>query len=167
MATQDDAGGEATLPRPPTVEDLKRICQRLNERGVRYLLVGGMAMNYYGYARMTHDIDFVVDPTPETVEKIKDALSILPDNAAAEIEPGELNTYQVIRVADEIVIDLITHIGDVTVETAGEATLANLDGVLIPIANIDTMIKTKMGLREKDKEDLRFLLLLKRSTPEK
>jgi len=66
--------------------------------------------------------------------------------------------YIVVRVADEIVIDLIGKIGDVDISSAGSETY-EVDGLKIFVADLDTLIKTKQGLREKDKEDLSFLLL--------
>lgn len=60
----------------------------------------------------------------------------------------------------------IGKIGDVTTENA-ETILADIDGVLIPFADLDTLIETKQGLRAKDADDLRFLLLLKQSRERK
>ena len=42
------------------------IC-RLNRSGVSYLLTGAMASNYWGMPRTTHDLDFVVQLSAETI----------------------------------------------------------------------------------------------------
>lgn len=110
---------------------------------------------------MTHDIDLLIDTSPRNLEKIKKALSFLPDNAIKEVEPEDVQNYTVVRVADEIVIDLIGKIGDVDVYNAG-TEMYEIDGVKVVVADLDTLIKTKQGLREKDKADLDFLLLKKR-----
>lgn len=39
---------------------LKRVVHALNDEGVEFLLIGGMAVNYYGYTRSTADIDFML-----------------------------------------------------------------------------------------------------------
>lgn len=55
---------EQTLP-----EDFKEFLKLLNENGVEYLLVGGYAVGYHGYARATADIDIWIGVSPENAEK--------------------------------------------------------------------------------------------------
>jgi hypothetical protein len=43
-------------------KSLRRITQRLNEMGVPYAIVGGMAMFIHGYRRFTEDVDILVTP---------------------------------------------------------------------------------------------------------
>lgn len=57
--------------RPPALEDLLQICLALNEQGVRYLLLGGMAIIEYGLARLTQDIDFLVAADEANVQLLK------------------------------------------------------------------------------------------------
>jgi hypothetical protein len=42
------------------LEVLRDVSQRLESRGVAYMLTGSMAMNYYAQPRMTRDIDLIV-----------------------------------------------------------------------------------------------------------
>jgi len=114
-------------------------------------------MNYHGFPRATIDIDLLVDPSDENISKIKNALSCLPDNAAKEVSPDDVKKYEVVRVADEIVIDLLKKACDITYEKAG-IEYFEFKGTRIPIADISTMIKTKQGIRPRDKEDLSFLM---------
>lgn len=159
MVAENDVGQE-TYSRPPAREDIKKICRALNEKGVEYILVGGLAMNFYGLTRMTHDIDLLIDASPENVSKVIDALSILPDKAVQEVRLSDIKRYTVVRVADEVVIDLIGKIGDVTTKNA-KIKEFQAEGVKVPVADIETMIKTKQGYREKDKEDLAYLRMKK------
>ncbi|WP_165847832.1 nucleotidyl transferase AbiEii/AbiGii toxin family protein [Ammonifex thiophilus] len=156
-----DAAGGSSRSRPPTKEDLKEICRRFRELGVRYVLVGGLAVNFHGRPRMTHDIDFLVDPSPENIQKLKQALLVLPDKAAEDLRPDDLEKYGVVRVVDEVVVDLIARIGDVEIDNAGTVVF-DLEGEPVVVADLDTLIKTKQGLREQDKGDLFFLLSKKR-----
>jgi hypothetical protein len=41
---------------------LQRITRRLDELGISYALVGGMAMFFHGYRRFTEDVDLLVTP---------------------------------------------------------------------------------------------------------
>jgi len=121
------------------------------------VLVGGLAVNFHGRPRMTHDIDFLVDPSPENVRKLKQALLVLPDRAAKDLRPDDLEKHGVVRVVDEIVVDLIARIGDVEIDDAGTVVF-DLEGEPVVVADLDTLIKTKQRLREQDRNDLFFLL---------
>ncbi len=49
----------------------------LNRGGVRYLVAGGLAVNAHGYTRATHDIDLVVQLSPENAAAAMQALAEL------------------------------------------------------------------------------------------
>ncbi|MGQ9533234.1 MAG: nucleotidyl transferase AbiEii/AbiGii toxin family protein [Desulfotomaculales bacterium] len=157
---REDAGGGRPFSRPAELGDLREVCRHLNEQGVRYVLVGGWAVAFHGRRRATDDIDLLVDPAPENVERLRKALSYLPDRAVLDVGLGDVACYTVVRVADEIVIDLMGRIGDVTCENAGKI-VADLEGVQVPVADLDTLIATKGGLRPQDRADLEFLLARK------
>lgn len=53
-------------------EEFKRLVSQLEEQGVRYALVGGVAMAFYTEPRFTRDIDLLVDP--EDFDKTKGIL---------------------------------------------------------------------------------------------
>ncbi len=55
----------ATIPLPP---DFKEFLKLLNSHNVKYLLIGGYAVNYYGYARATADMDIWVGISPENAD---------------------------------------------------------------------------------------------------
>ena len=153
----DDADDRAYV-RAPTLEDLARICAALNASGARYVLIGGFAVISHGSVRTTKDIDLLVDPAPENVARIKAALSILEDNAAAEIADGDVAAYTVVRVADEVMIDLLGKACDVTYEdAAGDAEILEVQGVPIPRASKRTLLLTKRTIRPSDEIDRRFL----------
>src|SRR5437868_8524140 len=60
-----------TIPLLPDFLDLLKF---LNEAKVEYLIVGGMAVNYYGYHRSTGDLDLWVAVTPDNQERLATAL---------------------------------------------------------------------------------------------
>jgi predicted nucleotidyltransferase len=144
--------------RPPTLDDLRRICSSLEEQGARYVLIGGFAVILHGGERTTKDIDLLVDADPENVERVKRALSILEDNAAAEIEPGDLERYTVVRVADEVMVDLLASACGVTWEDAHRsAKRIDLVGVSLVLADVETLIRTKQTVRPSDAADRAWL----------
>ena len=102
-----DAGDDAPLARAPEPEDLAHICRALNEVGARYLLIGGFAVIAHGASRFTKDIDLLIDDAPDNVERVKRGLAVLADNAVADVKADDVQTYGVVRVVDEVIVDLM------------------------------------------------------------
>lgn len=46
------------------------VARELNDAGVSYIVVGGLAVNAHGYGRMTRDLDLVVRLSPESVQAL-------------------------------------------------------------------------------------------------
>ena len=146
-------------PREPTVEDLRDLCRELNRSGARYLVVGGFAVRAAGYNRRTMDVDLMVARDPQNEARVYAALSTLPDNAVRELQPGDLQRYNVIRVADEVLVDLMSSAGGIEYEEAArDVAMHQVDGVPIPFASPRLLWRMKAGThREKDAADLVFL----------
>ena len=155
----DDHPSDALEAREPTVEDLRNLCRELNQRGAKYVVVGGFAIRAANYLRSTMDIDLIVAADPENEARVFAALCTLPDQAALQLEPGELMRYNVIRVADEIVVDLMRSAGGIEyAEAASQVVVRDVDGVLIPFASPRLLWRMKVVTgREKDAPDLVFL----------
>jgi hypothetical protein len=64
------AGSSNDSTRPPSLDDLLLICTSLDVKHVRSIVIGGLAMFEYGLARMTEDVDLLVDSLPENVTRI-------------------------------------------------------------------------------------------------
>ena len=54
-----------------------RLFETLETEGVRYLVVGGLAMVLYGAPRFTADVDLMVDLSPQNLTRLKNALEKL------------------------------------------------------------------------------------------
>lgn len=144
--------------RPPTIKDLVDLCRELNVRGAKYIIIGGTAMLELGFVRATEDIDLLVDASLDNEKRIFDALATLPDQAVLELQAGDLEQYQVIRVADEITVDLMAKACGVDfAEAQTEIRIVELQGVKIPFATAELMLKLKQSVREKDVMDRNYL----------
>lgn len=157
-----DHPSEELEAREPTVEDLVDLCRRLNDAGARYLVIGGFAIRAAGYDRRTMDIDLLVETTRENEARVLSAVSELPDHAARELQPGEIAQYVVVRVADEIVVDLMRSAAGIEyAEAARDAVEYDVDGVTIPFASPRLLWRMKRNTgRDKDAGDLHFLRLV-------
>lgn len=151
-------GPEAEAPRLPVQDDLVRLCRELNRQGARYVVVGGFAVIQHGFLRATEDIDLLVEGSPENQAKVKKALEILPDQAVRELGDDDLRDWVVVRVADEVVVDLMQSACGIDYEgaRAGIQTV-EIQGVPIPFASPPLLLRMKQTHREKDAPDREFL----------
>lgn len=144
--------------RAPEPADLARICRALNEAGARYVLIGGFAVIAHGASRFTKDIDLLVDDSPANVALVKLGLGVLADNAVAEVNVGDVREFVVVRVADEIVVDLMGRACGLSYgDVAADAESRIIEGVTIPIASPAMLIRTKDTFRPQDEIDRGFL----------
>ena len=102
----DDAH-DGPYAREPQIEDLVRLCRALNDAAARYILIGGFPVIAHGGARTTKDIDLLIDASPENVARVKLALRVLEDHAVDDVADTDVARYAVVRVADEIVVNLM------------------------------------------------------------
>ena len=156
MAPADD---DQTLEaRAPRLSDLVALCRHLNDEGARYLVIGGMAVIQAGFPRATGDIDLLIDASADNQERVRRALLQLPDQAVRDMAIGDLDAYVVVRVADEFVVDLMKAACGITfAEAIPEADLVELEGVRIPFASPELLLRMKDTYRDKDKLDRAFL----------
>ncbi len=153
-----DQDAEIPEVRPPTIDDVRRVCRALEDAGARYVLIGGFAVILHGGHRTTKDIDLLVDPTPDNVARLKQALSVLEDDAAREIGLEDLQKYSVVRVADEVMVDLLaTACGVTWSEAHSSAQRIDVDGTPVIVADRKTLIRTKQTIRPSDAADRAWL----------
>lgn len=156
----DDAH-DGSHAREPQLDDLVRLAQALNTHHVRYVLIGGFAVIAHGGARTTKDIDLLIDASAENVSRVREALQILEDKAVNEVADDDVARYSVVRVADEIVIDLMAKACGVDYDEARrDAMELTFGGVTIPVASPETLIRSKNTIRPSDAADRQFLQVL-------
>jgi hypothetical protein len=156
--TASSPGSSQEEPRPPRRTDLSLICAELNRLGARYIVVGGFAIIEAGFPRLTGDIDLLVDTAPENERRVFEALRILPDQAVLQLDAGDVERFTVVRVADEVVVDLMKNsCGVEYAEAAADAVHREIEGVRIPFASPQMLWRMKQTVREKDIPDRVFL----------
>ncbi len=147
------------LTRPPDERDLVALARELNRLGARYLVIGGVAINRLGFIRATEDIDLLIERELSNQILVKRAMEILPDKAILELADEDLAQWVVVRVNDEITVDLMTEASGIDYSQARESIdWVELDDVSIPFANAELMLLFKSrSHRDKDVLDRRFL----------
>lgn len=151
-------GAEVEAPRSPNEDDLLTLCRALNAEGAKYIVVGGMAILRLGFVRATEDVDLLVEGSVENIQKVRRGLEVLPDQAVLELTIEDLRTFEVVRVADEILVDLMLSTCGIRYEEAEpEIEWVNVDGTEIPFASAKLLLRMKQTVREKDDQDRFFL----------
>jgi len=137
------------------------LCAELNRLGARYIVVGGFAVIEAGFPRLTGDIDLLIEPSRGNEALVFEALRSLPDRAVDQLEPGDVAKYTVVRIGDEIVVDLMQSSCGVTYDDAiRDVNHREVEGVRIPFASIGALWRMKQTVREKDIPDRLFLARL-------
>jgi len=157
-------------------KDVREFLKLLAAHKVKYIIVGGEAVIYHGYARLTGDVDFFFEPSKQNARKLYEALKQF---WAGEI-PG-IRTFEELMEIGLILqfgvppnrIDLINQISGVTFRDAWEnKTIDSIEsaGEEIPIyfIGLEELIKNKKAIgRPKDMEDLKYLRGVKKLRKEK
>ena len=147
----------------PVQDPLLKVCSLLNRHRARYLVVGGHALILHGLVRTTEDIDILIDEGEDNYRLVIAALSELEDHAAAELTPQDLADNVVVKVADEIEVDVSRRAWTVQyAEAIVHAASVVLDGVRVPYVGLGDLIKSKTTYREKDRLDIEQLRRLAR-----
>ena len=140
--------------RPATLDDLKQVLAALHAEHADYLLIGGYALIAHGFARATVDIDLLVPARREAAAPIRRALLVLPDKAAAAVAPEWFEEGEGIRVADDVVVDLVFRTCGETYDSLRRfEEVFELDGVPVRTVNLEGLLRTKQSARGQDVTD--------------
>jgi predicted nucleotidyltransferase len=137
-----------------------RILRGLNEAGVRYVLIGGIALVRHGVVRATRDVDAVFDPDPENVGRIRSLVeewgATRPDGSPLPKE--DLSSERSIHLAIPAgEVDLVSErvAGIAFADLLARADVRKVDGVQAPICSLADLVAMKRAVgRERDLADL-------------
>jgi hypothetical protein len=151
--------GRASFAFPMSEEaPLLRVCSLLNRYYAKYLIVGARACWLHGYVRATADVDILIPEDLENHARVIAALSELEDRAAAELTPHDFVENIVIKIADEVEVDVSTRAWTVSYADAIVTALKiTIEGVEVPYVDLQTLIRSKSTQREQDKVDIQRL----------
>ena len=147
--------------------DVQELIRLFHEHSVRFLLVGGEAVIYHGYPRLTGDVDFWWEQTLDNAARLFTALGEFWGGAV----PGILSAKDLSNPGVVVQfgrpphrIDLLSAIDGVTFaeawpEHVEEALVPDTGApVPLPIIGLDQLIKNKRAsARHKDLDDVEHL----------
>jgi hypothetical protein len=157
------------------LNSFEAIARVLNQASVRYLVVGGLAVNAHGYLRFTKDVDLVVQLIPDNVTRALDALATLGYRPLAPVTANQFSDratregwirdkgMQVLQLWSndhmETSVDIFVYEPFEFDDEYTNALIKPLNGSIdVRFVSIPTLIKMKEAAgREQDKIDIEHL----------
>jgi nucleotidyltransferase AbiEii toxin of type IV toxin-antitoxin system len=140
-------------------EILKRVLAALEARGVRYAIIGAVALNLHGLARSTEDLDIFVEPDADNIERLKLALhDAIDDPDIDEITAvdllGEYPAVQYVPPEGAFHLDILTRLGDAFRFGDLETERVAYEDLLVTAVTPRMLYRMKRGtVRPKDAAD--------------
>ncbi len=126
-------------------KDFREFIELLNEHKVKYLVIGGYAVNFHGYPRYTKDIDFWLWMTKENIQNLIEAIRQFGfEDLNLEIEDF-MSPENIIQLGYEPYrINLLVEVDGVNFEECFERrTEAELDGIDVKFLSLQDLITAK------------------------
>ncbi len=138
--------------------DFKELLGSLNSAGVRYLVLGGYAVNHYGYHRATDDLDIWIATDPANAEKVSLALQVFGGFPASKVKPSMFQEKGKVFIfgREPVRVDILTGPSAVDFETSYlRRNVVEWDGIQVPLISFEDLRTNKRSSgRAKDLADL-------------
>jgi predicted nucleotidyltransferase len=144
---------------------LRELLDRLATAEVRFVIVGGLAVNAWGYVRGTQDVDLVPDPDRDNLDRLATVL----EEAGGRVETAEgrlaaaaIRTF--LAAGDRTLV--ATDLGPVDVLQGlpqippfsyldAEAVAVDLGGTVVRVCSLEALLAMKRASdRPRDRDDL-------------
>lgn len=140
-----------------------RILDDLNRAGIRYVLIGGIALIRHGVVRATRDVDAILAPAPENLERLRTLIeewpATRPDGSpvhADTVVPGRTIHLSTPHGELDLLAERLPPLS--FVELSARAETRRVDGVQAPICSLADLVALKrIAGRERDLVDLHDL----------
>ncbi|MEO5511185.1 MAG: nucleotidyltransferase [Longimicrobiales bacterium] len=161
-----------------TVTSIEAIVRKLNDAGVPFLVVGGLAVVAHGYGRLTQDVDLVIQLDPVTIHRAFDALAAIGYRPIVQVDSAAFaDAEQRRRLIDEKGLTVLNFWSDTHRDTPVDVFVSEpfdfeyeyrnamvqeiADGVPIRVLRLSALIEMKKTAgRLQDLADIEELRLL-------
>ena len=156
----------------------EEILREFQKHKIKYVLVGGIAVNLHGYLRSTADMDILVEMSDGNLGKVVGILKkegyrvkqpVDPMGIADErtrndwIRHKHMKAFNFYKEAEFKEVDIIIESPVSFAEAKKSALRIKIDDTLLPVISIDNLIKMKRGTgRGVDKLDIEELKKIKK-----
>lgn len=152
-------------------DEILNFWKSLNQNSVKYIIVGGFAVNLHGFSRYTADLDLWLQDTPANRKNFRNALKDAGLGDIKEVEtidfvPG----WTSLNLPSGFELDIMTFLKNFE-QSHFEAcyrlaTIAEIHGTLVRFMNIEQLIEAKRAAgRTQDLLDVEELQKIRNSKP--
>ncbi|HWI95341.1 MAG TPA: nucleotidyl transferase AbiEii/AbiGii toxin family protein [Solirubrobacterales bacterium] len=147
---------------------LRKLLERLVEAEISFVLVGGLAVNAWGYLRATRDIDVVPGPDAENLAKLDGVLKDI--GGKVEVDDGLLDSNAIsifLRTGDRTLVatdlgrvDILQGLPQIPSFAAldAQAVDVDMDGLAVRVCSLSHLLEMKRASeRPRDRDDLEAL----------
>ena len=131
----------------------------LNDFGVKYIMVGGVAVNLHGYSRTTKDVDVWIKDTRDNRKLLGLAFNEFGyddiDLEEFQFIPGWTDFYIGSGIVLDILVNMVGMEGYTFDECLKISSIAEIENVPVPFLHINQLIANKKAVnRPKDQIDV-------------
>lgn len=155
------SSGDSLPPSGPTLKTaLQRLVATLDDRSIRYAVIGGIATIQHARVRTTNDVDVIISVpqigTPGLFEALQAAGFTVDVQAnTLELRDDGLTTIRF----DDVLVDLMRPVLPIYAHALDRAIPADLSGQFVRISSAECLIVTKLvAFPPQDQADIKDLL---------
>jgi len=141
--------------------DFRGLLESLNSAGVKYLVLGGYAVIFYGYERVTKDLDIWISIDPANAQKVADTLQEYAgfNNQQANQSMFKKKGKVFVIGREPVRVDILTNVSALSFDNCyARRQVVEWDGVKVPLISFEDLRHNKKASgRAKDLADLENL----------
>lgn len=156
----------------------EKIFKEFNKAKIKYLVVGGVAVNLYGYMRYTGDLDILLLLDKDNLEKTEKIMKKLGYGMRLPVDIKALSDEKLVKkwlkeknmtaysffppVGNPIMLDILVEESLRFEKVVKNRVLRKMNKLIVPVVSIQDLIKMKRRAnREQDYTDIKYLIKLK------
>ena len=151
------------------LDEHQTLFANLIDAGVEFLIIGGYAVNFYGYNRVTGDVDLWIKPDNSNRDRLIGVLSSMGFNESGLEKLKEVDftgTFVFTIWEEPYKVDFLTRIsGAIFHDVYSRKNMTEIGGLRLPFISFGDLVASKMStnrLRDKaDVEELQKIASLK------
>ena len=141
------------------LDQLQSVFASFQKNDVKYLVIGGIAAVLYGVPRATFDLDVLIEPTKDNVERLLRAMIEAGLGTASLTNAEDVLSKEITIFTDRIRLDVQTSTPGFSFEQAWQRRVTmNYRGQILEVISVGDLIASKTAAgRDVDLEDVRIL----------
>lgn len=134
--------------------DFEKLLKLLSNRGIKFIVVGGVACALNGFVRATEDVDILIETSEANITTMLDTLQEWGEGFAKELALSDFSVSPgAVRLIEDFPLDIFTVLDQQTYEDLLPQTRITEQGIVYLNRSAIINIKKK-SKREKDRIDV-------------